>query len=137
MQEDSSSWSLTQRRNYRLTVMKKLLRGFSLTWFTDLSRTAQGIVAVLAIVSITVGASTASMRLFGMPAALEHIDLEHTIRLNAIELFDAQFEETTSDKLDDILRTVENLDLRLCLEQSTRDGNDPRLCAQQAIGNSP
>lgn len=100
-----------------------------MSWFDRLGKSAQGVVAIASIILVTVAAATASVRFIAMPGELEEMDLQHNERMDYIEMRQESYEETTTDQLEQILHSVESLDLRLCLEQADRDGTDPRLCA--------
>lgn len=99
-------------------------------WFNNLSKTMQGIIAVVTIVVVTASATAATVRFVALPDALRNIDSQHTARLDRIETRHTDFEHVTDDKLDAILENVKSLDLRLCLEQAKRDDTDARRCAQ-------
>lgn len=100
-----------------------------LSWFDRLSKSAQGVVAIGTIIIITVAAATASVRFIAIPGELEEMDAQHNERMDYIEMRQESYEETTTEQLDQILQSVESLDLRLCLEQADRDQTDPRRCA--------
>ena len=101
-----------------------------MSWFDRLGKSAQGVVAIAAIIIVTVAAATASVRFIAIPGELEAMDVLHTERMDYIEMRQESYEETTTEQLTHILRSVESLDLRLCLEQADRDQTDPRLCAE-------
>ncbi len=101
-----------------------------MSWFERLGKSAQGMVAIGTIIIITVAAATASVRFIAVPAELEAMDTQHNERMDYIEMRQESYEETTTEQLDQILQSVESLDLRLCLEQADRDETDPRLCAE-------
>lgn len=99
-------------------------------WFDRLGKSAQGVVAIVTIIFITVAAATASIRFIAVPAELEAMDVIHNERMDYIEMRQESYEDTTTEQLTHILKSVESLDLRLCLEQADRDETDPRLCAE-------
>ncbi len=101
-----------------------------MSWFDRLGKSAQGALAILTIIVLTVAAATASIRFIAVPAELEAMDVLHTERMDYIEMRQESYEETTTEQLTHILKSVESLDLRLCLEQADRDETDPRLCAE-------
>lgn len=98
--------------------------------FEQLSKTAQNLILMGTVVTVTVTASAATFRYIAIPDNLAEMDTQHSERMNAIESRQNSFESAATAKLDNILRSIKSLDLRLCLEQAFRDGTDPRECGQ-------
>jgi len=98
-------------------------------WFSDLSKTAQGFLALVTLVVVTGTASAGAVHFFAAPDSLNHTQLQ--AQLKAVADRHQEYERLTGSKLNEILVEVKSLDLRLCLEQAQRDATDARLCAKK------
>lgn len=116
-----------------------------MSWYSNLSKAAQNLVAIGTLIAVSVTSTLAASRYLGAPAALaesirdqntDHlqrmrtIDSTHVARVSELEMKTEVHQSETVETLQSIDAAVRRLDLRLCLEQARRDSTDARACAE-------